>query len=116
MFAGNGNGNRPIRQSSRKIAAGRWNPTFVVNKTPGVNQLLRSVKKRFAVVVANLTAETIIELAGAMQERVAPKGFLILSGIMHHKAKAVVRRFSGKFQIVKSKVSREWVTLLLRRK
>ena len=78
--------------------------------------LLRSVKKRFAVVVANLTAETIIELAGAMQERVAPKGFLILSGIMHHKAKAVVRRFSGKFQIVKRKGSREWVTLLLRRK
>lgn len=74
------------------------------------------VRKRFSIVVANLTAETIMELAGAIQGRVAPKGYLILSGILQPRANAVARRFCGKFRIVKRKRSREWVTLLLRRR
>jgi ribosomal protein L11 methyltransferase len=76
---------------------------------------LSSIKRTFSIVVANLTAETIIELADVIKKRVAPKGFLILSGILHPKANAVVRRFAGIFRIVKRKRSREWVTLLLRR-
>ena len=77
---------------------------------------LSSIKRTFSIVVANLTAETILELAGVMKKRVAPKGFLILSGILHPKANSVVRRFAGKFRIVRRKRSREWVTLWLRRK
>jgi ribosomal protein L11 methylase PrmA len=67
-------------------------------------------------VVANLTAESLVELAGPLEKKVAPRGFLILSGILHEKTAPVARRFAARFRIRKRKRSREWVTLLLQRK
>jgi ribosomal protein L11 methyltransferase len=77
---------------------------------------LSRLKNKFPVVVGNLTAETIIELAGAMEQRVATRGYLILSGILHDKAAAVLRCFAPRFHVVGRKRAREWVTLLLRRR
>ena len=79
----------------------------------GIGQMRRT----FAVVVANLTAETILALAVSLAKRVAPGGFLILSGILRGKARAVTRRFAGcGFELVRRKREKEWVSLLLQRK
>jgi ribosomal protein L11 methyltransferase len=77
---------------------------------------LGSIRRRFSVVVANLTAETIIELAVAMEKSVEAKGFLILSGIMSQKAELIRRCFRRNFRVVRQKRGREWTTLLLQRK
>ena len=77
---------------------------------------LTAIKKHFAVVVANLTAETILELAPSLEEKVATGGFLILSGIIRQMANAIAGRFRAKFRIVQHKRGREWATLLLRKK
>ncbi|HXF75381.1 MAG TPA: 50S ribosomal protein L11 methyltransferase [Methylomirabilota bacterium] len=79
-------------------------------------QSVGSIRKKFSIVAANLTAETILELAGDLEKRVAAKGYLILSGILRQKGDAVEGRFAGKFTMMKRKQSREWVSLLLRRK
>jgi len=77
---------------------------------------LDALKNQYSLVVANLTAQTIIELAGAMKPRVGAGGFLILSGILHDQAAAVLRCFAPNFRVVKRKRVREWVTLLLRQR
>lgn len=77
---------------------------------------LSAVRKRFAVVVANLTAETLLELAPALGRKVSVGGFLILSGILHTKAGSVERCFAGKFRIAARRRRQEWMTLLLQRK
>ena len=77
---------------------------------------LSRVKKRFPIVVGNLTAETIIELVGVIEQKVAAGGYLILSGILYDKAAKVMRCFAPRFVEVKRKRAREWVTLLLRRR
>ena len=77
---------------------------------------LNEIRGRFPVVVANLTAETLLDLAPAIDRRVSPRGFLILSGILHSKSNAIARRFGGRFRIVKRRRRQEWVTLLLQRK
>lgn len=75
------------------------------------------LRKSFPVVVANLTAETILDLATALEKKVAVKGFLILSGIIKPKERTVTARFAKDgFRIVRRKGEKEWVTLLLRRK
>jgi ribosomal protein L11 methyltransferase len=76
---------------------------------------LSRIKKTFSVVVANLTAETILDLAGLLEKRVARNGYLILSGILHQKDNAITRCFAAKFRPVKRQRTREWVTLLLQR-
>ena len=77
---------------------------------------LSRLKNKFPLVVANLTAETIMELAGAIEHRVAAGGYVILSGILNAKAAVVLRCFAPRFVLIKRKRAREWVTLMLRRR
>lgn len=77
---------------------------------------LRRIKKTFTVVVANLTAETILELVEALEKKVAAKGYLVLSGILHQNTRTITGHFAGQFRAVKRKRIREWQTLLLQRK
>lgn len=78
---------------------------------------LSRIRKSFSLVVANLTAETILGLADALVQKVAPRGFFILSGILHQQVGAVTRRFGTEgFVLLKRKREKEWVTLLLKRK
>jgi ribosomal protein L11 methyltransferase len=70
----------------------------------------------FPIVVANLTAETITMLAESLSKRVAPSGYLILSGVLRPKSEQLVRYFgSNGFRLIKLKREKEWATLLLRR-
>jgi ribosomal protein L11 methylase PrmA len=68
------------------------------------------------VVVANLTAETIIDLCRSLESRVAAEGFLILSGILNPKAKQVINQFATDFKVMRRKREKEWVTFLLHRR
>jgi ribosomal protein L11 methyltransferase len=77
---------------------------------------LKALKKKFPVVVANLTAETIVDLGQSLENKVASQGWLILSGIMAQKAEAILRRFRGAFRLVRQKRGREWASLLLRKR
>jgi ribosomal protein L11 methyltransferase len=77
---------------------------------------LSGIRKAFQVVAANLTAETIQELGDGLEQKVGPKGFLILSGIVQRKGDAVIHRFAPKFRVIESKRRNEWLTLLLQRK
>ncbi|MFQ5684180.1 MAG: 50S ribosomal protein L11 methyltransferase [Candidatus Binatia bacterium] len=77
---------------------------------------LRRIRASFTVVVANLTAETIIGLATALQQRVLPKGYLVLSGILQSKAGEVLRHLGPEsFKLAQRSTEKEWVTLLLRK-
>jgi ribosomal protein L11 methyltransferase len=77
---------------------------------------LSRIGKSFSLVVANLTAETILDLAAALESKVAPKGFLILSGILNPNTLRVINRFAANFKAMRRKREKEWVTLLLRRR
>lgn len=77
---------------------------------------LSAIRRKFPLVVANLTAETLSMLAVALKKKVEPAGFLILAGILRRQASPVMRRFSAEFRVERRKSRGEWVTLLLRRK
>lgn len=78
---------------------------------------LSGVHRSFSVVVANLTAESILYLAAPLAKRVGAKGYIILSGILRPQAEPVLRYFrSNGFRLMKRQVEKEWMTLLLKRK
>jgi ribosomal protein L11 methyltransferase len=77
---------------------------------------LNRIGNSFPIVVANLTAETILDLAAILETKVAARGFLILSGILTPKANDIIQRFkSTGFKVARRKHEKEWATLLLRR-
>ncbi len=78
---------------------------------------LGRIKGSFTVVVANLTAETIIQLADPLQEKVSPQGYFILSGILKPRAEEVLRAFCpDHFTLARRKSLKNWTTLLLRKR
>ena len=77
---------------------------------------LEAVRGKFDVVAANLTAETILELAPELERRVTRGGYLVLSGILRQKFESIRRRFKHDFRAVQEKRSQEWVAVLLQRK
>jgi len=79
-------------------------------------QKLGAIRRSFTVIVGNLTAETIIELAEMLQARVADGGYLILSGILHSKSQNVLRCFTKSFSVLQRQRKREWLSVLLQRK
>ncbi len=100
-----------------KVARGNVRVNRVERRIRLANCRLENLDESFAVVVANLTAETIIDIASALAERVAAGGYLVLSGILRLKAGQVLRRFSpAPFQVVRQSREKEWVTLLLQKK
>jgi ribosomal protein L11 methyltransferase len=81
------------------------------------NCRLEKIVECFHLVVANLTAETILELADALEERVAARGYLVLSGILKPQVGQILRRFSSeKFLLERHTRQKEWITLLLKKK
>ncbi|MEE9186053.1 MAG: 50S ribosomal protein L11 methyltransferase [Candidatus Binatia bacterium] len=75
---------------------------------------IRRVRGSFTVVVANLTAETIVGLAPVLSNKVSRRGFLILSGILDQRAPGVISHFVRKsFALARKKRSKGWTTLAL---
>ena len=72
------------------------------------------LRRRFALVVANIILETLLEMAGPLTRCVGARGSLILSGLLHDHVPAVKRRFHG-FRLVQRRDRKEWSTLLLRK-
>jgi ribosomal protein L11 methyltransferase len=100
-----------------KVARGNVRVNRVERRIRLANCRLEKLDESFELVVANLTAETILDLAAALEERVAAGGYLILSGILQLKAGRVLRRFSpASFALLRQSREKEWVTLLLQKK
>lgn len=71
---------------------------------------------RYACVVANLTAPTLLELAPSLHRAVSAGGKMILSGILRNQVKALLARYERSFSLLASRRGKEWVTLLLARR
>ena len=99
-----------------EVAAENLRANGVAEKVLLSAKPVHSIRQRFTVVVANLTAETIDGLAAALQKRVTSNGYVILSGLLHGQGPAIARLFAGKFRVLERRRKREWTTLLLRRK
>jgi ribosomal protein L11 methyltransferase len=100
-----------------KVARGNVRVNGVERRIKIANCRLDRVEESFGVVVANLTAETIFDLAAALEERVADGGYLVLSGILQPNARRVLGRFSpAPFALICQSREKEWVTLMLKKK
>jgi len=99
-----------------EVAAENLRANGVAEKVLLSGKSLNALRRRFTVVVANLTADTVAALAEPLAKRVTAKGYLILSGLLHRQAPGVARRFAGDFRVVARRRKREWTSLLLRRR
>jgi ribosomal protein L11 methyltransferase len=87
------------------------------NGTPGVElscATLAEVEGRFDLVLANILANTLVELAGALAARVGHT--LVLAGVLTHQAEEVAEAFLREGLVQRERASSgDWVRLSFRR-
>lgn len=70
--------------------------------------------EEFALILANITGPTLIELADDIVARLAPGGALILSGVLTTEAAGVIARFAGLgLHCLRHELEEEWSGILL---
>ena len=79
--------------------------------------LLHRLGETYDLVIANLTAQVITQMAANLSRCVSPEGWLVLSGILNEQMEEVVKCFEAHyFNEVDSWTMEEWRAILLRRK
>jgi len=79
------------------------------------NTPLRMLEGQYPVVVSNILPHVLIYLKEHLLARLAPGGFLILSGIIVEKAPEVKNAFSGALQFFKELQEEQWSCLVFRK-
>jgi ribosomal protein L11 methyltransferase len=74
---------------------------------------LRELSGRYDMVVANIEASVLVDMADLLVQRVERGGVLLLSGILRERAMEVRRAFAG-LDVVDSPEQGDWVALVLR--
>lgn len=72
---------------------------------------LHSVRGRFDLIVANILANVLIEMAPELARRLAPAGHLVLGGILTSESREVIRAYRKLVRPVSETQSRGWATL-----
>lgn len=71
----------------------------------------QSPAKIYDLVLANILAGTLIELAPTLTERVRPGGSLLLSGILQEQAESVMAAYRPSFDFLPPQAEQDWVLL-----
>jgi ribosomal protein L11 methyltransferase len=73
---------------------------------------LADVPGAFALVLANIQASVLVPLAAALAERVAPRGRLLLSGLLSGQEHEVLAAYPD-FELAQAPTEGEWIALIL---
>jgi ribosomal protein L11 methyltransferase len=76
---------------------------------------LDSIEGSFDCVIANILLKTLIDLKGAIADRVAPGGTLILSGITREQEVDIIDAYSPKLVHARTEHRGEWSAVVMRR-
>ena len=73
------------------------------------NRALSSLRQKFNLILANLTAKTLLELAADLESLTKPGGYLVISGIIEKQSPDIEERFSqAPFSLWRTLKSEEW--------
>jgi ribosomal protein L11 methyltransferase len=95
------------------VARENANRNALAKRTRFATTPLDDVAAKYPVVLANIEADVLIEMAPALAGRVAPGGLLVLSGILASRKEDVRAAFAG-LSLLESPSKGEWIALAYR--
>jgi ribosomal protein L11 methyltransferase len=102
---------RAATVTEENVALNGVGDRVTVSTTP-----LAAVTGTYGIVLANILAEELVRLSGELTARIAPGGYLILSGILAEREPFVVQGFAScPLQLVTTRRAAEWSCLCYRR-
>jgi ribosomal protein L11 methyltransferase len=79
------------------------------------NDILRSIRKRFRLILANLSAPLLQDLAEELRLHLETNGWLVAAGFLTSETEALLRSFYAKgLEVTHQKKKNDWVSLILK--
>lgn len=105
-----------VRVAGRNVRlnmAGAWVKTVTA---PGFHHPVFACRRPFDLIVANILARPLMKMAPAMARHLAPRGSLILSGILERQRRAVLAAYAAqRFRHITTYSREGWVTIHMKR-
>ncbi len=100
-----------------RVRLGRARGQLELLVAEGMDHARLQARAPFDLVIANILAGPLIELAPSVAEAIAPGGRLILAGLLDHQAPAVAAAYRRQGMMLSGRVERgEWPTLIMRKR
>jgi ribosomal protein L11 methyltransferase len=78
----------------------------------GIDSPLLAARAPFDLIIANILARPLIELASDFAKALAPAGTIILAGLLHSQADAVADAYQGLGLSFRARTAGEWPVLV----
>jgi ribosomal protein L11 methyltransferase len=99
------------------VALGRTRGRLELAVAEGMDHPRLQARAPYDLVIANILAGPLIELAPSVAAAIAPGGRLILAGLLDHQAPAVAAAYRRQGMMLTGRVERgEWPTLVMRKR
>jgi ribosomal protein L11 methyltransferase len=100
-----------------RVRLGRARGQLELLVADGMDHPRLQARSPFDLVIANILAGPLIDLAPSVAEAIAPGGRLILAGLLDHQAPAVAAAYRRQGMMLSGRVERgEWPTLVMRKR
>jgi ribosomal protein L11 methyltransferase len=86
---------------------------LLLAEADGVDSPLLTARAPFDLIIANILAGPLIELAPDFAKGLAPGGTVVLAGLLHSQTDAVVRAYEALGLTCRARGSGEWPVLVL---
>jgi ribosomal protein L11 methyltransferase len=97
------------------VKLGHGDGELLLAEADGMGSPLLSARAPFDLIVANILAGPLIELAGDFAEALAPGGTVILAGLLDTQADAVIRAYEERGLTLRERGFGEWPVLVCER-
>jgi ribosomal protein L11 methyltransferase len=99
------------------VKLGRARGQLELAVAPGLDHARLKARAPYDLIIANILAGPLIELAPSLAGALAPGGRLILAGLLDHQAQAVTAAYRRQGMMAGTRLQRgDWPTLLLRKR
>jgi len=99
------------------VRLGRARGQLELIVAPGLDHLRLQARAPYDLIIANILAGPLIDLAPALAEALAPGGRLILAGLLHGQAEAVALAYRRQGLMAAARIDRgDWPTLVMRKR
>ena len=96
-----------------RVAVGHGAGELLLGVADGMDSPLLSARAPFDLIIANILAGPLIELAPAFATALAPGGTIVLAGLLDTQAEAVAAAYASEGLALKERGSGEWPVLTL---
>lgn len=103
--------------ATNRVKLGRARGQLELLVAEGMDHVRLQARSPFDLVIANILAGPLIELAPSVARTISPGGRLILAGLLDHQAPAVAAAYRRQGMMLTGRVERgEWPTLVMRKR